>query len=329
MILSDEQMNAVTGSGIAAWEPVSLPIGRQQLPDWLTGVHINWMNGAANAPCITLKTNCNVGNWEGKVWTRRKGTSCYISSHEDGRASVMYHDGAVSPVAVWRVFAGDAPVTYKWTVPERTTGESWVAAASREGFKHLELCRAHGNVLETYSGVKAKSSDLHVVVKELSATTQQQGFGGDGYMLSMADGTELLLRGPWHGGAPTGYVEVSTVDTSSKYHRSGRRERFLPWHKAGGTCGGLYIAEELMLRAVAHFCPHIGIARVTHSYGVRLEPYQLQWNMPKAGVYQIEIERARRKEPAGDFWRVYWDGRGLYCGSLRMPTYGFQEGVSA
>lgn len=326
MNLSDEQMNIISGPGVSDFEPFDLPTGRQQLPSWVRGAYIDWMNGCSNAPTVKLKVVGNVRNWPDQVWVK-EGDSCYIARHEDGRAEVLYHSGPVSKVAVWRVFAGEEPITYQWIVPTRKPAETWLQAAEREADEHVAkiLSYTTRETIRTYQNKVAPVSSLRREAKEIDATTQQDGFGGSGYMLRMADGSDRLLRGPWHGGAPAGYVEVNPIDITAPYHRQNQR-RPRPWFRNGGTCS--YVTEDLLLRILAHYAPHVGVCRVTHSYGERLECFDQRWGMPKAQIYEIERHRDIRKEPAGPHWRVYWDGSERYCGSLRMPSHGFQEGIT-
>lgn len=158
------------------------------------------------------------------------------------------------------------------------------------------------------------------------ATTQQDGFGGRNFWLTMNDGEPLVLRGPWHGGAPPGYVEVHTVDMESAYNQENKWNKARPWYLRSATFG-TFITEELFLRIVATYCPHVHIARVQHTYGMRLEPYRPEWDSLKYDVYLAELEKMRKHLPAGPFWRVCWDGTGRYCGSLRVPKYGYEDGV--
>lgn len=326
-MLSDEQMNCVSGFGIASWEPVERPTGRQDLPPWVRGAHIDWMHGVSNPPDITLKVAGDVFQWDDKRWTR-EGKKTYIARHPDGRACVLYHDGALTEMAAWRVYIGDEPFTYKWIVPEHraSTSESWLQAAEREGRAHVAEMLGRPGAVQDLQGKKHPRENLRLVVKSLLCTTQQAGFGGDGYLLEMLDGTEVLLRGPWHGGAPSGYVEVCAWDATED-RPTARWMRDRPWHRRGGRAG-LYLTEDLFLRITATHCAHAPMARVVHSYGSRVEPYRAEWGMPKAAIYDLEWNRARRSEPAGEFWRVYWDGRERYCGSLRVPTYGYRPEVT-
>lgn len=329
MYLSDEQMNCVTSPGIGAWEPIALPTGRQALPGWVAGAVIDWMNGAGNAPEVKLKVRGKVRDWPNAKWTHQKGGALYMTQHEDGRARALYHGGGVTMSAAWRIFTGDEPYTYRWKVPDRLQpGETDEQAAQREAQAHLATIMAHvGDAEETMhpSGTKMIRADsLHAVVKTLNVTAQQDGFGGDGYLLQMVDGSEYLLRGPWHGGAPAGFVEVTLYDMTQEPNPwEVKKRRHRPWNKRSGS-GSLYIREDLFLRIVSTYLPHVGLARVQHSYGPRMEPYRLEWDEVKATVYELERARASRHEPAGPFWKVYWDRSERYCGSPcpDTPPYG-------
>lgn len=275
MFLSDEQMHI--GSGINGWTDIEMPVGKQSLPRWVCGAHVDWMNGACNSPDVTLKIRGSACGWTDQRW-HREG-EMYIARHEDGRAEVHYHKGAVSIVEL---------------KDERLIGTM-------------------------------PHKDLPTI--KVRATTQQDGYAGRHIWLTMDDGEPLVLRGPWHGGAPSGYVEVYTVDMDYSGNKNPDRwNRARRWFKRSKTYG-LYITEDLFFRIVARYCPHVCIARVNHSYGSRVDVYRAEWGMPKEFIYHLELGRAQRNEPAGEFWRVYWDGHERYCGSMRIPKFGFQTGI--
>lgn len=277
--LSDEQMNIVSGAGISAWEDYALPTGRQPLPDWCLGAHIDWGNGHCGAPRLILKVRGTAYKWDDQRW-RKEGHKLYIARHDDGRALAYYHEGAVS----------------------------------RE--KLLDRRKPGGGYIE----LVADCEEIEVM-----ATTKQDGFGGAEYWLTMEDGSDLVLRGPWHGGTPAGYVEVTLCDVTAQMYGD-KWSQSRPWYTRYSG-GFLYIKEELFLRIVATHCAHARVARVGHSYGARLETYRAEWAMPKVAIYGVEIERCRASQPAGPNWRVYWDGTTCYCGSLRVPTYGYRDDV--
>lgn len=222
---------------------VERPVGPQPLPDWVRGAHIAWPRpGWAEAPRVLIKVRGHVHGWPGQAWAK-EDTSRYITRHDDGRAKVLYHSGEVSEVVAWRVFVDGEPLTYRWIIPERQPGENWHDAARREGTK--------------------SAADIHLGelrVRSFFSTTKSEGFGGDHFLLDMVDGTELVLRGPWHGGTPPGYVDVTTVDPTR--HPSERA-----WYRGLGYFG-LYLTEDLYLRILARFCAHAPIVRVNG----RLEP---------------------------------------------------------
>jgi hypothetical protein len=125
------------------------------------------------------------------------------------------------------------------------------------------------------------------------ATTTQQGFGGSIIPVQIgpvADrpelrGQEVLLRGPWHGGAPPGYVEVA-------YHYPWRDltgwELKRPWWRRTGT-GGLLLSIDLFLRIFARYQPHLRIVRA-HYYGrMHTEPMKPEWDEPKHWVYERQF----------------------------------------
>jgi hypothetical protein len=336
--LSDEQM-AVVHAGTArkiSWEPVPLPTGRQAIPDWCLGLHVDWNTGVSNTPDVRLKVAGRVHDWEGKRFTK-EGSKSYIARHPDGRLCVDYHDGAVSPCMAYRIVDTEPwPDPHHvhhawktWRIVEPVRGTPIEETAQKEGDKSLARLKECGLF----------SPAATVEVKASPATTQQQGYGGAVSWITLEDGRELALRGPWHGGAPAGYVEVTTCDwntygnvailgRTSEYKWLGRRECVRPWHQRGAGYG-LYISEDLFLRLVAHFAPHALALRVTHSYGVRLELADADWGgLPKTVIYEAERMRAVHKEPASRFWRMYWDSRGSYCGSLRMPEYGWEDDVT-
>lgn len=315
-MLSDEQMSCVSGAGVGDWSEVVRPTGSHPLPDWVKDAHIDWMDGCGNAPDVRIKAIGSVYRWPDQRF--EKIGKAYIARHPDGRVAVHYHDGAVSTCCAYRILVDGKPTAFPWKIADKGYTETSEKAAHREADKWMANLRTFHD---------KKGLKLEAEFKTVQATTQQDGFGGSYYWLTMIDGSELVLRGPWHGGAPEGYVEVGTVDVTGPYFATGW-SRGKRWYKRTGG-PSVYLTEELYLRIVARYCPHAPIARVQRSYGTRLEPFRAEWGCPKSFIYELELERNRRKEPAGPFWRVYWDGTNRYCGSLRMPTHGFQEGVAA
>lgn len=119
----------------------------------------------------------------------------------------------------------------------------------------------------------------------LPATTAQEGFGGAHIPIFMEDGSEIILRGPWHVGAPEGYVEVS-------YQMRGER-----W----GGRAGLYITIDLFTRIMARFQAHLELVEVTYGGCTTIEPMKPEWGEPKRLVYEREwLARKAAREAAKD-----------------------------
>jgi len=159
----------------------------------------------------------------------------YRARHFDGRMSQLTHSGALRPTML-RMFRAEDGSLHEYRTPHTRPGE-WVEV---EGL----------------------------------ATTQQEGFGGAHYHLTMADGSQIVLRGPWATTPPKGYVEVSYVDVS-RYTHSDR-----PWHNTGGV-GGLFITADLFIRAMSRFAPHLRLAEITDGSRVRFECLKPHWRAPK------------------------------------------------
>ena len=250
MDLSDEQMGSVMfGRGPNSWEPVALPAGPRPVPCWAAGLHVDFVDAYSNAPQFVIKSRIDARSWDGKRFTR-KGR-LFLAVSPDGRAEAYYHDSALRPTMIRRF-------------------------------------RDEAGTLHQYRPSKPRSAptDLSIPVEgewvevERLATTQQEGFGGAHIDIVMDDGTPVTLRGPWHGGAPDGFVEAAYADVSDPYFTS-RGPR--PWHDR--VCrAGLFIAEATFIDIFAKYAPHLRLARVTSGLGTRVQPLKPEWSEPKAWV---------------------------------------------
>ena len=267
--LSDEQMNIVRRSSDvrARWSPVELPTGRQQLPAWAKGLHVDLMLQYGNSPHMRLKADRSLRSWEGKTF--HKEGDRYMAVADDGRAEVYYQGGGLSLAKLKRYRTADGvlhahppveperrdhvhPDGYRWNGHKRVPGE-WVEVD--------RLC-----------------------------TRQEQGFGGSHIDLVLDDGREVTLRGPWHGACPEGFVEVAYVDVSEAPAGFWRNK---PWHVRGGV-GGLFLRESTMLAIMATYQPHVLAAHVDLGGGPRLEPYIAEWGEPKA-FWQARMHAAEQQ----------------------------------
>lgn len=145
--------------------------------------------------------------------------------------------------------------------------------------------------------VRTGRHEFHKEPYEALATTQQQGFGGDHIPIVMGGkgdwrGKTIVLRGPWHGLEPPGYVEVAYVNTAEPWlrkiitHRRGGG-----WRRTGGR-GGLYLREELFVAIVARFLPHCRLARITHDKYSTIDLVHPSWPKPKQWLAREERKLA-------------------------------------
>lgn len=259
MILSDDQMGAVRHGLPIGSEPTwlweELPIGPQPLPAWAKGLRVDFMMDYANRPDYRIKATTNLRRWDNKTF-HREG-SRYMALSGDGRAEVYYNNGSVTMTELRRFRAADGTL--------------------RQHCKHIG---PNWDDVEPGEWVDVP----------MLATTQQQGFGGSQYELQMDDGTVVVLRGPWHGGAPAGYVEACYTNVADDYFRGRRiRDHKSPWWQITGRAG-LFLTEDLFKQLLARFAPECRCARVTNRYGSHLEAVRGDWDFPKDWI----VEQNRR-----------------------------------
>jgi hypothetical protein len=225
------------------------------------------MHGWGNRP--RYKVRCRTDPLEftrdgSPVWTAepRKSNSRCWKAERDGVAAVHYHGGAIS------VQTFDKHV--RW-IEKPSLTNNWKGEEERSEYQML-------------------------------ATTQNEGYAGRHFDITMAEcvlpvfadgvvaptpikaGTPLRLRGPWHGGAPDGYLEISyDIDEEVTKQMGWLRKRRTRWHSSGGYFG-LYIKPDVFLNIAATFQPHIQWAWVTDCGDRRLEPLVPQTRLPK-GLY--------------------------------------------
>ena len=153
-----------------------------------------------------------------------------------------------------------------------------------DGGKVRWICAsADGTLVEQYwhSGALTPRGDGEL------ETTKQDGFGGRTFTLDRVEGItgKVHLRGPWWGGTPDGYTEMTSVDMTQKSDASPHYAylRGTPWHKRGGTFG-FYIREDLLIKLLSRFLPHLPLARVLPyptAERPHVEPYDPSWGCPK------------------------------------------------
>lgn len=248
MILSSEQMRVVeAGSpGTASFEWVDVPVGPQPMPPWAKGLEIRWMDGYGNPPCYTVKTDRSLQMWPDQVF--RFDGRRYISESGDGRVRCFYAgepfiDDLKQGMVCFPASPPDAPGEYrydrtgKWFCSEmKPTGKRW--------WSH-------------YRGW---------------ATPQGEGYGGWSFHIKLDDGRWVMLRGPWHGPEPEGYIDVA-----GRGHGSSR------------ASGAGAISHEALILLIARYRPECRVARVTIRGRTSIEAVRPDWDEPKS----IMLERGR------------------------------------
>lgn len=248
------------------WEEIDRPAGPQQIPSWCKDVHIQWMDGYSNPPDALVKTVGEV--WTDKVF--RKDGKRYIAEHPDGRGEMHVHDGAIITDTVHVFRSADGTIRQG-----NRFGPEW---GDQPGFGTI------------HNGIRSGHEPGEWIDVPMLCTTQQDGYGGRHFWIKLDDGRDLILRGPWHCGAPAGYRAITTVDMDyAKQHGiSGRRS---PWWKNLG-CFGLALREDVYIAVLSRFVAHLPLARVTYDYGTSIEPFKPEWGEPKR--FWMEHQRIAR-----------------------------------
>lgn len=256
MHLSDEQTRAAT-HGLPnelpdLWRIADLPEGRQPVPVWAKDLWIEWMDEYSNAPSYVIKSAGNLYSWSDKRYAHEG--SRFMAVSDDGRASVYYQDGPLHFDSVRRFRTADGKLhVYPPQENHRAVAGEWVEVQ--------RLC-----------------------------TRQEKGFGGSHIDITLLDGTEATLRGPWHGGAPNGFVEFAycdmTTDVFKNHNKNAamwkkRSKHVSYWNSWGTACGGLFLSHETFMMIFARFKPHLRLAWVNEGRGERLQAMKPEWTEPK------------------------------------------------
>lgn len=277
MTLSAEQTRAVCfGDRTAEWVELVRPVGPQSIPAWAKDIQVEWMEKYSNSPSIRIKSDVDLRKWDDKRFNCENGR--YLAVSEDGRAEQYYHSGPVAMRPLQMFKRADGSIH-----KHRRFGPEF---ADCEGMKVVR------------DGVKEGYEPGEWVQHPVLATTKQDGFGGAVTWVTLTDGREIALCGPWHVSAPKGFVEVSYVDLNASWRGGWAKGRQRKWHELTGM-GGLYITEELYLRLMARFQPHLPVARVTYNGVTTVEPFKPEWSVPKIVHLHNESEARRASKAEG------------------------------
>ena len=270
MMLSAEQMRVVMhGRGKEVeWSIIDRPVGSNALvPDWCKGAAVTWMDDYSNPPDVRLKVNCEARRWENKRY--RKEGDDYRAYHDDGRMEQYSHASPLRMAKVRRWISEDGSIS---SFPPQ--GEIGTYNSETRQFENPK-----GEWVEV----------------DRLCTAQQDGFGGQHYNILLEDGTEVVLRGPWHTSPPAGYTEVAYVYPGAEWR--GKSLRPNPWVKMTGM-GGLMIRDDVFIAIVSRFLPHLEFARVRENGFENIQALKPEWDAPKCVVRAREWE-TRRLAKAG------------------------------
>jgi hypothetical protein len=297
------------------FEPLNLAAGPRDLPAWVKGAHIDWMDGYGNSP--HLKVRCaadplGFSDFGNPAW-EKVGADCWIAER-DGVASVHYHSGAVRPTEFTRKIGGE----WDPTKPQLLDGRPWIDTA--------------GLWPDQIANAKPKMGGLEHETFTMLATTQQDGYAGRHFDITLKDGTNVRLRGPWHSLAPKGFVSLYyDTDDHIQNCRSGWRVwRQRKWHELGGFFG-LYVRTELVLDIFASFQPHAPWATIieTRKDGERrwIEPMRPETQMPKGWYVEPEGCPGHRYSLSSGEPKPY--DSCVFCHERRDPAWRFPHEQAA
>lgn len=259
-------------SNIVGFERIDVPAGPRRLPEWARDLHVSWNHGWGNRPSFKVRCRtdplafCDPGN---PVWERR-GKEMWIAE-EGGVASVHYHSTAVSEATFTRKIGGE----WDMSKPQLLDGKPWIDTA--------------GLWPDQIANAKPKMGGTEHETYTMLATPKGEGYGGRSFDIMLKDGTPIRLRGPWFGGAPEGYHDISfdTDEHIFKYRRPGAKQ-VRPWHAQGGFFG-LFVTTELLVDLLATFQPHLDLAIVEMANGRRnIEPLVPATGRPKGDFVPVE-----------------------------------------
>jgi hypothetical protein len=299
-------------------EPLDLVSGPRALPRWAKGGHIDWHWPFSNRPSymVRCKTDPLAFTTDGApVWRRttyNDGAKTGVAwiAERDGVASCHYHSGIVSMV--------EFEEHVRW-IEKPSQANGWKGQEETRKFFMLATTQQDG-----YAG---RHFDITLMAQEIPvydpATRQTT-------VTKVDHGTKLRLRGPWHGGAPAGYVETSYwIDNDKAWRPKGRK-----WFESGGYFG-LLIKPEILLDILATFQPHVQWAMVTETLSgkdrYRPEPLVPETGLPKG--WHIHPDQCPRHDFVQSPWatgrdRTQPNDRCRFCNQQRRPGWVFLSSVT-
>lgn len=187
------------------------------------------------------------------------------------------------------VFDFDEEIGYEFRPPSLYIAESGDGRATAKFHDALRL-----QTLRRFKGWDPVKREQIFVNEELWATPPSRGFAGREFSIKMKDGKTGLLRGPWYGGAPDGYQEV-TVKFRKDWDRKGEDR---PWWRVMGIFG-LGVSTDLYMQLCTHFCGVTKFARCGYnhiSHEAPVVPVHPEWAVPKGWIPRSQRDRFERWE---------------------------------
>lgn len=271
MMLSGEQTRAAMHGAARTikWESVERPVGPQQIPSWAVDAHVDYVDDYSNSPRYQIRTRGEVHKW-GPMLFRKVGSG-YVCEHEDGRLVQHAHSGSIVEDEV-QMFRSEDGTLRQY----RRYGPEWYVERP-----NVQVWPKHGHEPGEFVKVKKR------------CTTKQDGYGGAHIFIKLEDGEDLVLRGPWHVGAPEGYQEFTTNDVDGGQWRFSKRGARRKWWQSGGTFG-IFLRRDTFLKIMARFEPHVEFLALDDSaFGTSLEATKSEWEYLPKSVWQ-ENERQKR-----------------------------------
>mgnify|MGYP001796906552 CR=1 FL=1 len=201
-----------------------------------------------------MKVDADHASWQ---WDRKyvKNGSVYKADHTDGRCSVYHHDG---------------PLKLR---------DGIKAFQRLDGSLHPDRRRDP----ELWPDEKYYHEPGEWVETSMLATTKQEGFAGHDFWITLDTGEKAVLRGPWHGGSPDGYEEVSYWSSQMKHFAKPNSKYWRPWWERGGV-GGLFLSQQVWVDIVSTYQAHLELAEVkryARTNKIYIEQLKPEWSAPK------------------------------------------------
>ena len=290
---------------------IELAAGPRTLPAWARDLSINFRHGWGNRPDykIRCREDPTAFTRDGSpVWTpfSEPGHSRGWRAEREGVAAVHYHGGAIS--------VADFEEHVRWIDPP-SQANGWKGEAETRKYQMLATAPQDG-----YAG-RAFDITLDACSLPVWSAAERRAIE-----TAIERGTVIRLRGPWHGGAPEGYMEVH-YDTDASIAQYGRpigKRRPRPWYNLGGYFG-LYVTPALFLDIAATYQPHIEWAWVDIPIGKEtrryLEPLVPETGLPK-GVYVAPSDcPGHQYVRGGPATQDHPSDRCKFCGEKRDPSW--------